>query len=58
LERLLREKGLYPSAVRILLHFPPINLKPFLKRYHFFEMVVRWLLPSAGAFIALKAEKK
>jgi ubiquinone/menaquinone biosynthesis C-methylase UbiE len=56
LERLLREKGLYPSAVKILLHFPPVNLKPYLKRYRFFEMVMGRLLP--GAFIAVKATRK
>ena len=58
LERLLRENGLYPSAERILLHFPPINLKTFLKRYRFFETVMRKLLPGAGAFIAVEAKRR
>ena len=58
LERLLQHEGLSPSAVRVLLYFPPINLKTFLKRYRFFETVMRRLLPGAGAFIAVKATRR
>ncbi len=58
LERLLRQKGFHPSAVRFLLYFPPVDLRVFLKSYRFFEAVVKRLLPGTGAFIAMRAERR
>ena len=58
LERLLQQNGFHPTAVRILLHFPPIHLKTILRHYRFFETVIKRILPGGGAFIAIKAEKK
>ncbi len=58
LERLFRRRGFCVSAARTLLYFPPWNQKAVLKAYHFFETVGEKTLPGAGAFIAMKAEKR
>lgn len=58
LEKLLIDQGLYPSAVRILFHFPPINRMTFLRSYRFFETVLSKILPGTGAFLAIKARRR
>jgi ubiquinone/menaquinone biosynthesis C-methylase UbiE len=58
LERLLQKSGFHPSAARTLLYFPPIPSRTFLKRYRFFDVVLKKLLPGTGAFIAMRAERR
>ncbi|MEW6325628.1 MAG: methyltransferase domain-containing protein [Nitrospirota bacterium] len=58
LERLLRPNNFHLNAVRLLLYFPPIPSRTFLKRYRFFEVVLKKLLPGTGAFIVLRAERR
>lgn len=57
LERLLQRKGFRIGATRILLHFPPVPSRTFLKGYRLFEVILRKLAPGTGAFIAMKAER-
>ncbi|MBI3596744.1 MAG: class I SAM-dependent methyltransferase [Nitrospirae bacterium] len=58
LERLLRQSGFHPSAIRTLLYFPPVPFRTFLKSYLFFEVVIKKMLPGTGAFLAIKAERR
>ncbi|WP_238339216.1 class I SAM-dependent methyltransferase [Candidatus Manganitrophus noduliformans] len=57
LERLLQRKGFRIGATRILLHFPPVPSRTFLKGYRLFEVILKKLAPGTGAFIAMKAER-
>lgn len=57
LERLLGRSGFVAADAQIVLYFPPINQKAFLKYYRFFERILKRILPGTGAFIAMKGEK-
>ena len=57
LERLLKRKGFRIGAARVLLYFPPVPSRTFLKGYHLFEVILRKLAPGTGAFIAMKAKR-
>jgi ubiquinone/menaquinone biosynthesis C-methylase UbiE len=57
LERLLGRSGFVAGDERIVLYFPPINQKAFLKYHRFFERILKKILPGTGAFIAMKGEK-
>lgn len=55
LEELLQRNGFKPVTSQVLLYFPPINLRWFLKSYCIFEGTLKKVLPASGAFIAVKA---
>jgi ubiquinone/menaquinone biosynthesis C-methylase UbiE len=57
LARLLGRSGFVADDERIVLYFPPINQKAFLKYHRFFERILKKILPGTGAFIAMKGEK-
>jgi ubiquinone/menaquinone biosynthesis C-methylase UbiE len=58
LERLLRRNGLMPRAARVVLHLPPIQSGGFLERARRVDNLLKRLLPGAGAFIAIVAERQ
>jgi ubiquinone/menaquinone biosynthesis C-methylase UbiE len=57
LERLLGRSGFVAGDEQIVLYFPPINQKTFLKYHRLLEGILKRFLPGTGAFIAIKGEK-
>lgn len=58
LEKLLTASGFLVTERRTLLYFPPLNSRPLLSRYQWFERAGARLFPGGGVFIAVSAARR